>query len=182
MRRLIAPACALGLIAVVVALTRHGSGANTSAVASRVKTVGCASQVRQPLAPAGRDDLVVGPTILRAARARARDRPSTYQPRRGRDVVAKVALVVQPGTRLVLSVDRRDRAGARLVYREATRGARHVAKGDGALRFASCFDDAPTGWPGGFIVAGPRCVRILVDIDGHPSAARRTLGFGRRGC
>jgi hypothetical protein len=90
-------------------------------------------------------------------------------------------VIVQPGTRFVLSVERGYRTRASLSYRNATRSAEHVKDGDPAVRFKACFSDIRTGWPGGFVVAGPGCVRIKIQLASH-KPVRRTLRFGRHPC
>jgi hypothetical protein len=172
----------------VVLLAQGDDGGDPSAsasitAASHVPTATCAGQVQQPQAPPDADDdLVVGSVILRGARARARDSRSLYKRRNGRDPGAKVGLSLAPGSRVVMSIDRRDRKHASLTYTEETRAAERVADGNPAVRFVSCFDDAPTGWPGGFVLTGPRCVRVVLDIKGRSKPARRTLEFGRDAC
>jgi hypothetical protein len=125
--------------------------------------------------------MVIGPVVLQGARARARDPRSQYRRRHGNDPVAKVPVIVQPRTWVVLSVDARDRRNASLEYREATRGAQHVRDGDPAVSFKACFDDTPSGWPGGFLLTGPRCVRVTLAIRGR-NPVQRTLRFGRKAC
>ncbi|MDQ3934675.1 MAG: hypothetical protein M3340_08610 [Actinomycetota bacterium] len=125
---------------------------------------------------------MAGPVILRGVLGHGDDKRSQYRRRDGRDPGVKAGLVVEPGTEVVLSVDKRDRRKASLVYRPATRGAERVAEGDRSIRFKACFDDEPTGWPGGFVLAGPRCVRIVLDIKGQSEPVRRRLEFGRDSC
>jgi hypothetical protein len=192
-RRLAASLCAGALAAVTLAQcdsdadsgdsggSRNSAAAETRA-AAHVPVAGCESLVEQESARLERSDLVVGPVAILGARSHARAPRYEFTPRHGRHVIRKLPVLVQPGTRFVLSVDRRDRRDARLVYREKTRGARRVSEADPALRFGSCFDDSPTGWPGGFIVAGPRCVRIELDIKGRPGPVRRKIAFGRGTC
>jgi hypothetical protein len=97
------------------------------------------------------------------------------------DAVSKVPVIVQPGTRFDLTVEPPDRGRASLSYRDATRSAKRVADGDPGVRFKACFSDIRTGWPGGFVVAGPECVRIGIQVLGH-KPVRRRVQFGRQSC
>jgi hypothetical protein len=120
--------------------------------------------------------------IVRGVLRHAGDPRSEYRRRHDRDPGVKAGLVAEPGAAVVLSIDKRDRAKASLVYRPQTRGAVRVAEGDSSIRFESCFEDGPTGWPGGFILAGPHCVRVVLAIEGRDKPVRRRLAFGRGTC
>jgi hypothetical protein len=147
-----------------------------------VPAAACASVIEQRSAPPNRNDLVVGPLTLRGALLYARSPRSDFKPRHGRHAIGKAGITLQPRARVVLSIDRGERRKARLVYREKTRGAKRVSEADPALRFSSCFEDAPSTWPGGFIVTGPRCVTITLDIKGRREPVRREIAFGRDTC
>jgi hypothetical protein len=160
---------------VMLAALAAGSGAH-------LPRASCDGVVPGQAPAAGPDDVAVGPVYLQGARNRANDDSRMYVRRHGRDPTAKVPVVVEPGTRVVLRVERPYGRFASLSYRERTRAATRVAGGDHAVRFVSCFDRGRTGWAGGFLLKGPGCVRIRLEIAGRARPAHRLLRFGRRSC
>ena len=75
-----------------------------------------------------------------------------------------------------------DRAVASLMYDNIPFDHGYaVADGDPSVTFSDCATPA-TQWTGAFVVAGARCVRLLVnDAAGRRVAARR-IAFGVRDC
>lgn len=169
--------------AVTVAVARDRTTGSTAGAgaAARVPTASCGPIVKQRTGPADRHDLVVGPALMRGARRYSRERPSTFEPRRGRDGVAKIGVVIRRNTRLVLSIDPRDRKIAGLTYTAGGRGVERVADANAAVRFRSCFRDAPSGFPGGIVVSGPSCVRVRLAVNGQPPVTRK-VELGRDAC
>jgi hypothetical protein len=189
MTRLMAIAGLVTVTGGVVALAQSDSdrGSNPGdaekpSPASEIRTVGCESLIAQEIAPAGENDVVAGPVILRGARLYGRKSRAMFRPRAGRDAAAKIGIVAQPGTRFVLSIHKRRRGQASLAYTEEARNAQRVADGERVLRFEACFEDTPSGWPGAFVMTGPGCVRINLALDGRSRPVRRKLEFGRRTC
>lgn len=149
--------------------------------AAALPTVSCTDAVR-PGPPDGvrQDDLVVGPVQLMGGRTWASEPPRELSPRRGRQYVAKVPVVLAPGGTATLVVGRRQRQRAALVYREQTRRAKRTGAADRAVRFVACPDQS-TAWPGGVIVVGPICLGLEVRAPGR-APARRRIAFGRGSC
>ncbi|WP_433063766.1 hypothetical protein [Dactylosporangium sp. CS-033363] len=83
----------------------------------------------------------------------------------------KVALFVQAGARVTISIPAEHRARARLLY---------LAGEDATTTFESCPGAAETAFPGGFAIAGPVC--LPVDVAWAGQTARVTLGLLRGGC
>lgn len=93
------------------------------------------------------------------------------------------------GHSATLSVAPNQRAYAALTYREETRDARRIQNGDEAVTFKPCPAETPafhggtvgpiTGWAGALIIAGPRCVRLQVRVDGQHRPDIK-LPLGRR--
>ena len=157
--------------------TPNGGGAS----AARAAAVGCRGQVRQPIARAGRDDVVVGGVLMRGAKFYAGRDPSEFEPGGARDGAAKIGVVLRPRTRLVLSVAPADRRKASLTYTRSSRDAKRVRDGHSAVRFKPCFTDAPSAFPGGMVLSGPGCVRVRLAVNGRAPVTRR-LAFGRGSC
>jgi hypothetical protein len=179
--------CGCAVLAAVtgIVLAQTGSdadGGSSVGRASHVPEADCSGLVRQEIPPAGEADLAVGPVILRSARYPGTRPRAEFKAREGRNAAAKIPVILEPGARLVLSIDRRDRRRAVLSYREKTRAAKRVSDGDPFIRFEACWDDMRTGWPGAFIVSGPGCVRVRLDIKGRSKPATRRIAFGRGAC
>jgi hypothetical protein len=83
----------------------------------------------------------------------------------------KIALFVQAGTRVTVSVAADQRTGARLLY---------LPGEDATTTFESCPSPAETAFPGGIAVKGPMC--LPVDVAWAGQTARVTLGLLRGGC
>ncbi|WP_433222336.1 hypothetical protein ACQP00_23195 [Dactylosporangium sp. CS-047395] len=83
----------------------------------------------------------------------------------------KIALFVQAGTRVTVSIAAEQRAEARLLY---------LPGEDSTTTFESCPGSAETAFPGGIAVKGPMC--LPVDVAWAGQTARVTLGLLRGGC
>jgi hypothetical protein len=151
----------------------------------RTTTVGCRAG-EFPAASTFTDrDLVVGTAAIIGFKTAIAEPDASFRPRQGRDRLWKLPVVLRPSGRLMLSIPREAAQHVRLSYRPSTRGATKVSDGDRTLLFESCRSGvsggANTGWPGGFIVDGPRCrVPVAVSVGGAPPG-RYAISFGS-GC
>ena len=143
--------------------------------------VGCASHAEPSLERFVRGrDTIRGPfALVTSASTLRRLRGESYRPKRGRDASVKLPVALRAGHRATLRVSPAQRRDAALMFTDRTRGARRVADADRTVVFEPCAADAPafsggvvgpiTGWAGGMIVSGPRCVRLQLWIDGERS-------------
>lgn len=101
----------------------------------------------------------------------------------------KLPVGLRAGHAARLRVSTAQREQAALVYGRLNRTARRVQDGESAVSFKPCEADAPafsggtvgslTGWAGGLIVTGPRCIRLELLVDGTRRPDIR-LPLGRR--
>jgi hypothetical protein len=128
----------------------------------------------------------IGPIYLYSVREWAASPRADFAPLPGthgkRFPGAKQLIVVRGGGVATLSIAPEDRAVASLMYDNIPFDHGYaVADGDPSVTFSDCATPA-TQWAGAFVVAGARCVRLLVnDATGRRVAARR-IAFGVRGC
>ena len=177
MGRVVLLSISLALIGAIVAI----SDREPTSEASHIPTAGCESLVAQPIQPATKDDLVAGPVILRGALVHARRARKEYRPKGGRDGGAKMGLVLERGSEVIVSIHPKQRRYASLTYTEDTRAAERVKDGNAAVRFRSCFAEVPTGFPGGILLTGPRCIRLTLAVTGGRTYKRK-IAFGRDTC
>ena len=184
-------ALVLGAVAIVVARTSTGSSDGGEAAAAAPPVVGCAMRAERSVKRfARRRDVIRGPfALVTVARDLPRLSQRSYRPRDGRLSGVNLPVGLRVGHSATLGVAPNQRAYAALAYREETRDARRIQNGDEAVAFKPCPADTPafdggtvdtiTGWAGALIIAGPRCVRLQVRVDGQ----RRSdieLPLGRR--
>ena len=116
-----------------------------------------------------------------ARRTLVRAHPDSYAVAEGIVRVAAgrtVTLAVAPEQRTRVSLAFSRRAHDR--ERPGLPGALRVVDGDAAVTFHACRSRA-TEFLGGYVVAGARCVRLVVSVAGRPPVRLR-LPFGVRGC
>jgi hypothetical protein len=128
----------------------------------------------------------IGPIYLYSVREWAASPRADFAPLPGthgkRFPGAKQLIVVRGGGVATLSIALEDRAVASLMYDNIPFDHGYaVADGDPSVTFSDCATPA-THWAGAFVVAGARCVTLLVnDATGRRVAAHR-IAFGVRGC
>jgi hypothetical protein len=147
-----------------------------------VAAASCSTAIRSRPVPRGPSDVVVGPAALRGIRTWSDEPRVNLRPKDGRPALAKVPVVLAPGATLELSVSAHRRGEVGLGYTAGTRAPARVAAADPAVRFEACFGDVPTGWPGAFVLDGPRCVSFVMRVGGELRPVRRTVAFGRGAC
>lgn len=113
----------------------------------------------------------------------------------------KIYVIVKAGARVTLAVPRAHRRHLGLLYDNESSSGRpvgpyfsyRVSDGDSAVRFEACgrderpFGSRPPGgpytaFPGGMVVAGPRCVPLEVRVEGRRRPLRRVFSFGAGRC
>jgi hypothetical protein len=158
------------------------SAAGTTA---RIFVRPCESSVFGDLGARWREDAtVVGPIAFVGAPGYADDPKGSFVARDPRMATAhKVLAVVSGDAPVLVSVDARDAA---LFYDPAQWGvSNHVPfrRGDEVTRFEPCTDDGQrtTQFNGGFLVRGPTCVPVRVEVEGRPDAVA-LLSFGAGTC
>lgn len=132
--------------------------------------VGCRVGSEATTAVSARD-ATVGPLVLIGGNRHGHHRPNAFG-RKG----YKVPVTLPAGTDATLEVPRSMRGRVGLVYRVDVQDrvwSRGVGAADTALRFAACPEEGRTGWPGGLVVDRPRCVTLVVRIDGQAPIRRR---------
>lgn len=181
----------LGAVAVVVARTFTSSSDGGEAAAATPPVVGCAIRAEPSVKRFTRQrDVVRGPfALVTVARDLPRLSQRSYRARDGRLAGVKLPVGLRVGHSATLSVAPNQRAYAALTYREETRDARRIQNGDEAVTFKPCPAETPafhggtvgpiTGWAGALIIAGPRCVRLQVRVDGQHRPDIK-LPLGRR--
>jgi hypothetical protein len=96
---------------------------------------------------------------------------------------------LRAGHQATLRVFAAQRHHVALLYRHETQNAKRIRDGDRAVIFKSCRADTPafsggtvgpiTGWAGALVLTGPRCVRLVLRVDGRRRPDIR-LPLGRR--
>lgn len=142
----------------------------------------CASSVYGELGPDWqRDSVQAGPLWLVGLR---RYGPEEFQPTGGRSHAwVKVLLVVENGVKVTLTVPPESRSALRLSYDIGTSAwnTMRFAEARVAMTFEGCApSEAPhTQFNGSFALAGPRCERLDVSVEGG-ATARYAIPFGRQ--
>jgi hypothetical protein len=142
----------------------------------------CESSVYGDLGPRWRqDEVAAGPVVFVAANSYADDPPRRFSAPGDRAIVHKVLIVVLGDASVEVSIDD---PHAALAYDEAKWGQRNrmrLEAGDPRVRFEPCPDRRSTQFNGGFLVRGPTCMPVEVQVqEGTPAFA--TLSFGAGDC
>lgn len=117
----------------------------------------------------GGQDAVVGPLAILDTGALIDQPPPAFQ-----GLGYKLPITLAHGRTVTVTIGRADRRHARLVFRPAAVRAvdrEGITGGDAAIRLRPCGarrGSGRAGWPGGFVVDEPRCVRVRVDVAGGP--------------
>jgi hypothetical protein len=147
--------------------------------------LGCASGMRDAAKRPTAGALVLDSGFIMAFWQAAREPNEVFKASGMRQRFWKAPVVLEAGASIRLSIPASHRHRAALAYADAARAITRVAQGDRRLDFVSCKADgvhATTGWPGGFIVAGPAC-RVPLTIRENAGRTRRVhISFGRSAC
>ena len=129
-------------------------------------------------------NLVVGPLALTGARGN----PAWASTFHGN----KFPLLVKAGHRVTLALSARTRKFAGLAYGPLPQGDVRVRDAHRVVTFVACRSDEPSGsaadgeavtfWSGGVLSTTPRCVSLLVWIDGAKSPRRAVIRLGVTRC
>jgi hypothetical protein len=99
--------------------------------------------------------------------------------RTSRGPVIRANAIVQPGGGVTVSIARRDRDHAGLLYGRAWRGAHRLANAQHTVRLEGCSDTTEGGGParfdGGIVVTGGRCATLAIYVDGSTEPERRRV-------
>ena len=147
----------------------------------------CDDSVYGNLGPDWRQgQITIGPVTFIGLRSVESAKPSRFVPKSGRSQGQKVLAVVRNGTSVTVQVSPEEHVA--LLYDPKTFSAHSVSEGDSAVTLESCkAGESPFGaqaakhatqFNGGFIVDGPRCVRIDVQVAGGVTGTR-SIPFGR---
>lgn len=176
---LIALAAVVVIAAVAVVMSNDGAEP-ASATGEVVDAPDCGVNTRGAWTgrPSSRD-VRVGPLILRGANQWARWRPNAFG---GHGY--KIPAVLANGAVATLSVPEKLHGRVGLVYSAAAQelqrpGGTGVPGADASVRFAACpaGEAGRTGWTGGIVLDRPRCVSLVVKVDGRaPAYGRVPLG------
>jgi hypothetical protein len=148
----------------------------------------CATQSNAtfPGAFTSRQNLVVGPLSLTGAGGMA---AFVWGPN-GKEGGNKFGLLVRQGHRVTLELSRRSRRGAGLAYGPLPQGEVHLRDAHRVVTSIACKRDSGstadglpvTFWSGFVLARSPRCVPLLVWIDGGRAPRRAVIHFGVRRC
>jgi hypothetical protein len=104
----------------------------------------------------------------------------------------KFPVLVRVGHRVTVELSRRTRRGAGLAYGPLPQGEVLLRDAHRIVKFIACrrgqdslsrADGRPvTFWSGGVLARSPRCVPLLVWVDGEPSPRRAIIRLGVRRC
>jgi hypothetical protein len=152
----------------------------------------CETAVYGELAAGWRkNSIVAGPLAFVYGKDYARPSFAVDRGRNGRYHPIKVLVVVENGAVVTVAIPRAARSYASLFYDEArfgTGGRVHVAQGDEQVTFKACRDgESPyarheTQFNGGFIVAGSRCVPLVLTTNKDASQRRVMFSFAAGDC
>lgn len=142
-------------------------------------TAGCSSGGAASAAPVGGRDVALGPLVLIGGRTWATREPDAFA---GHGY--KIPATLPHGVTATLSVPARLRGRLGLVFSQDAQfrvGVKGVSGADDSVRFVACplgGGSGRTGWPGGIVVARPRCAALVLRAAGSPPVRRR-LPLGR---
>lgn len=188
MHRSSATVSATAAIAVALVASSGFGAADTPASTSRPapRAVETCSSINGPGGSPGdykvSRNLVVGPFLLRDGRS------LDYVAEVGGN---KIFVLVKRGHRVTLELPRLARRDVGLVFRAQSPSGRVTLRGaDRSVALVACrrgersvWGDWPvSGWVGFLLATSPRCVPLLVWVDGEPSPRRTVLRFGVRAC
>jgi hypothetical protein len=173
-----------GLAFVVVAAA--GAATRTSVLSDRpqgaVENCSTRSEARFPGAFTNARNRVVGPLVLVGAGG------TPIWDKTGN----KFPLLVAAGHRVTVALSRRARKGAGLAYGPLPQGEVRLRYTHRVVTFVACGRGRNSGstagkrqvtfWSGGVLAASPRCVPLLVWIDGADSSRRAYVRFETQNC
>jgi hypothetical protein len=182
--RLILPAAA-AIAAAAISAARAAPDAN----APRAARATCATEslAQFPGAFTSRRNLVVGRLSLVGAGVT----PRFVWNSNGKEGFQKFPLLVSAGHRVTLGLTSRTRRGAGLAYGPLRQGEIRLQDTHRVVTFVACRQGHPqsradrqpvTFWSGGVNARTPRCVPLLVWIDGEHSPRRAVIHLGVRDC
>ena len=192
-RRGTAVASATLVAGAIGALLPIASAWSDSARESRERPRGvvasCATQsgASFPGAFTSRRNLVVGPLALVGAGGT----PSFVWDSTGKEGFQKFPLLVRENHRVTVELPRRARRGAGVAYGPVPQGEVHLRDTHRVVTFIACrggrswssADGKPvTFWSGAVLARSPRCVPLLVWLDGQASPRRAIIRLGVRTC
>jgi hypothetical protein len=141
-----------------------------------------------PHAFTSRENLVVGPFALIGAGGS----PSFAWNSRGTEGFQKFPLLVRAGHRVTVELSPRTRVGAGLAYGPLPQGETYLRDTYRAVTFVACrprehssstADGRPvTFWSGAVLARSPRCIPLLVRVDGEGSPRRAVIRLGVARC
>jgi hypothetical protein len=177
-------------IAATAAVALLAAGAAATAVQSSGRPRGvvatCSTRSQAAFSGAFGDprNLVVGPLVLVGAGGVA----SWGSVSHGN----KFPLLVRNGHRVTIELSRKTRKGAGLAYGPLPEGLLHLRDTHRVVTFVACGRGRDSGstaggrpvtfWSGGVLAASPRCVPLLVWIDGADSPRRAYVRFETQHC
>jgi hypothetical protein len=133
-------------------------------------------------------NLVVGPLSLTGAA----DSPAFVSNSQGTEGWQKFPLLVREGHRVKVELSPKTRIGAGLAYGPLPQGETFVRDTYRSVTFIACkqgqhswstADGHPvTFWSGGVLARSPRCVPLLVWVDGERSPRRAVIRLGVHHC
>jgi hypothetical protein len=168
---------------------RSGSPAPSAAPADYVRS--CKTSVYGGLGHGWRDgEISLGPVTFIGLSGLESARPSRFAPNDGGDLGQKVLAVVRNGAPVTIRVE--PAADVALLYNpKRFNHADSVSDGDPTITLKPCRPgESPFGVPaagrntqfnGAFLLSGPVCARIEVQVEGGPLLAR-SVGFARASC
>jgi hypothetical protein len=132
-------------------------------------------------APVKGRDVEIGPLTILFVRRTVRQQKAAFS---GDGWKLPVTLIAD--TTATLSVPRRIRSRVGLIFTLGTQARvwrRGVRAADSRVRFEACAGEgapARTGWPGGIVAAGRRCVTLRVQVAGAGEPIERRVPLGKR--
>jgi len=133
-------------------------------------------------------NVVVGPLSLTGAGGS----PNFVWNSRGTEGFQKFPLLVRAGHRVTVELSPRTRLGAGLAYGPLPQGETYLRDTYRAVTFIACkrgqhswssADGQPvTFWSGAVLARSPRCIPLLVRVDGERSPRRRVIRLGVQRC
>jgi hypothetical protein len=133
-------------------------------------------------------NLVVGPFSLTGAGGS----PSFVWNSRGSEGFQKFPLLVRAGHRVTVELSPRTRLGAGLAYgplpqgetylRDTYRAVTFIACKRGQHSWSSSEGQSVTFWSGAVLARSPRCIPLLVWVDGERSSRRAVIRLGVQSC